>query len=127
MFFSYGTLSTQGGLLTEILTSVGYSLDDATIFGAIILASGLFLSIAYSVFFINYKNQMYIMCFVIFIEVIAYSFIYIVIYFEWNKYFTLSSGIVFAIGGFTIVPVITEEVIKICSIIGPERMVYATG
>jgi hypothetical protein len=72
MLFGYGTVSTQAALLTEILTSSGYSEDFSTIFGATALASGLIFSVIYSILWINARNQLGILVYVIILEIIFY-------------------------------------------------------
>lgn len=120
MLFIYGTVSSQGALITEILTSIGYSEDTANFFGATMLGSGLVFSIIYSVFWINVKNQIAILEWVAVLLIFSYLGVFTAIYFEFNKYFVLGFGIVWGCCGFTIVPVLTEEVIKICSVVQPE-------
>lgn len=39
----------------------------------------------------------------------------------------MGMAIAWAMCAFIQIPVITEEVIKICSIVGPERLIFATG
>jgi intracellular septation protein A len=39
----------------------------------------------------------------------------------------MGMAILWAMCAFIQIPVITEEVIKICSIVGPERLIFATG
>lgn len=72
MLFGYGTVSTQAALLTEILTSSGYGEDFSTVFGATALASGLIFSVIYSVLWINSRNQLGILIWVIILEIICY-------------------------------------------------------
>ena len=70
---------------------------------------------------------MAIMEWVVFVQVIAYMGSHFSFYFGFNIWICISFMLVVAGCGFILLPVIQEEMVKICSIVGPERIVFATG
>lgn len=70
---------------------------------------------------------MAIMEWVAFIETVCYLGSHLTLYFGLPIYLSVGLMTIWASCGFVLLPVITEEMIKICSIVGPERIVFANG
>ena len=70
---------------------------------------------------------MAIMEWLTFLQTICYMGCNFSLYLGFNVWVAVSQMMIVASCGFIAVPVITEEMIKICSIIAPERIVFATG
>ena len=70
---------------------------------------------------------MAIMEWIVFLQIICYMGCNFSLYLGFNVWVAVSRMMIVASCGFIAVLVIQEEMIKICSIIGPERIIFATG
>lgn len=60
-------------------------------------------------------------------QVLFYMSSHFTMYYQINLYVSTMIFVLFAIPGFIALPIVTEEIIKICSIVGPDRIIFATG
>ena len=125
--FGYGTFYTQSSIIGEIYAVFGYDQGIVVILIGSCFLISFILAILYVKFCMKNPNQLIVIERMLIVSVIFYCFGFFYMYFCLPQYGAVSFQVVFITIGIAHVPILTEEIIKYCSVAFPGNTVYATG